>query len=60
MWSGIVGGEGSLGDLDEDDEPIEKKMERLTSGLERHFEQANKLTQTIEENLKRVTPPQEG
>lgn len=44
MWSGIVGGEGSLGDLDEDDEPIEKKMERLTSGLERHFEQADKLT----------------
>jgi hypothetical protein len=44
VWSGIVGGEGSLGDLDEDDEFFQEKMELLSSELERHFEQADKLT----------------
>ena len=39
------------GDRDEDDEPFEEKMERLTTELEHQFEEANKLTQAIKENL---------
>lgn len=49
-----------LGDLDEDDEPFEEKMERLASKLELQFEEADKLKHTIQENLKRVYFPHEG
>jgi type I restriction enzyme M protein len=40
-----------LGDLDEDDEPFEEKMERLTAELDEQFEASAQLEQIIRNNL---------
>ena len=40
-----------LGDLDEDDEPFEEKMERLTAELDEQFEASALLEQIIRNNL---------
>jgi len=47
---------GFLGaaELEEDDEPFEEKMARLTKELEAQFEENAKLEEAIRENLKRL------
>ena len=40
-----------LGDLDEDDEPFEEKMERLTIKLHLQFQESENITKAIERNL---------
>jgi len=42
-------------EMDEDDEPFEYKMTRLTETLEKQFAEGTKLESKIRENLKRVT-----
>lgn len=39
-------------ELEEDDEPFDEKMSRLTKELEAQFEQSDKLSKAIRENLK--------
>jgi len=39
-------------DLEEDDEPIEEKMQRLTAKLEEQFKESARLENAIRENLK--------
>jgi len=41
-------------DLDDDDEPFDQKMKRLTSLLKQQQEEGAKLDQQISENLKRL------
>ena len=41
-------------DADEDDEPFEEKMERLTATLKAQFAQSAQLEQDIQENLQRL------
>ena len=41
-------------ELEEDDEPFEQKMARLTKELEAQFEESDKLEEAIRENLKRL------
>jgi type I restriction enzyme M protein len=41
-------------ELEEDDEPFEQKMARLTKELEGQFEESEKLEKQIRENLKRL------
>ena len=41
-------------EIEEDDEPFEQKMTRLTKELEAQFEENRKLEQAIQENLKRI------
>ncbi|MDZ4159208.1 MAG: class I SAM-dependent DNA methyltransferase [Anaerolineaceae bacterium] len=41
-------------DIEEDDEPFEQKMERLTKELEAQFEESAKLETAIRTNLKRL------
>lgn len=41
-------------ELEEDDEPFDEKMARLTKELEAQFEESEKLEKQIRENLKRV------
>jgi type I restriction enzyme M protein len=38
-------------ELEEDDEPFEQKMERLTNELEEQLEESDKLNQLIKQNL---------
>jgi len=44
-------------ELEEDDEPFEQKMRRLTKELEEQFEESSKLERMIRENLKRLNYP---
>ena len=41
-------------ELEEDDEPFEEKMARLTKELEAQFEESDKLEEQIRKNLKRL------
>ena len=41
-------------ELEEDDEPFEQKMARLTKELEAQFEESDKLERQIRDNLKRL------
>ena len=41
-------------ELEEDDEPFEQKMARLTKELEAQFEESSKLEKQIHANLKRL------
>jgi type I restriction enzyme M protein len=41
-------------ELEEDDEPFDEKMARLTKELEAQFEESEKLEQAIRENLKKI------
>ena len=41
-------------ELEEDDEPFDQKMERLSKELEKQFEESNKLEKQIRENLKKL------
>jgi type I restriction enzyme M protein len=42
-------------ELEEDDEPFEQKMARLTKELEAQFEESNKLEKTIKASLRKVS-----
>ena len=41
-------------DVEEDDEPFEEKMARLTKELEAQFEESDNLEKKIRQNLKRL------
>ncbi len=41
-------------ELEEDDEPFEEKMARLTNELETQFEESNKLQNLIKNNLRKL------
>jgi type I restriction enzyme M protein len=41
-------------DIEEDDEPFEEKMARLTKELEAQFEESDKLETAIRKNLKQL------
>ena len=43
-----------IADLEEDDEPFEEKMARLTSEISKCFEESNRLQQQIKENLEAI------
>ena len=42
-------------ELEEDDEPFEQKMARLTKELEAQFEESDKLEKTIIRNIKNLS-----
>ena len=47
-------------EIEDDDEPFEEKMKRLTAKLEEQFTESTQLEQTIRGNLRRLSGPQNG
>lgn len=43
-----------IADVEEDDEPFDEKMARLTSEISKCFEESNRLQEQIEKNLEAI------
>ena len=43
-----------IADVEEDDEPFEEKMARLTSELGKMFEESNRLQEQIKKNMEAI------
>ncbi len=44
-------------EAEEEDEPFEQMLGRLTSNLEKQFEESHRLEQLIKDNVKRINVP---